>query len=107
MVLSSINPGIQDFRVFLVAALMVALTPGQDTLYVLGRSVAQGARAGLASVVGILSGAAIHVAVGALGLSALLVASPHAFLAVKLAGGVYLIYLGIRMLFTKAGMEEM
>jgi len=106
MVLSFINPGIQDFRVFLAAALMVALTPGQDTLYVLGRTVAQGAKAGLASVAGILSGAAIHVVAGALGLSALLIASPDAFLAMKLAGGVYLIYLGIRMLIAKTGPAE-
>lgn len=101
-----INPGIQDFRVFLLAAVMVALTPGQDTLYVLGRSVAQGAGAGLASVIGILSGAVIHVVAGALGLSALLVASPDAFLAVKLAGGAYLIYLGSRMLLAKSGPAE-
>lgn len=101
-----IDPGIQDFRIFLAAAVMVALTPGQDTLYVLGRSVAQGAKAGLASVAGILSGAVVHVVAGALGLSALLVASPDAFLAVKLAGGAYLIYLGSRMLVSKSGAAE-
>ena len=75
--------GIRDFQVFLIAATMLALTPGQDTLYVLGRTLAQGRAAGIASVMGILSGALIHLLAGALGLSALLIASPSAFAVVR------------------------
>lgn len=93
--------GIRDFPMFLVSATVLALTPGQDTLYVLGRSLSRGRRAGLASVAGILSGAMIHLFAGALGLSALLIASPAAFAFVRWAGGAYLIYLGVRMFFPK------
>lgn len=98
--------GIHDFRVFAVASAMLAITPGQDTLYVLGRSVAQGWKTGIASVIGIVSGAVVHVLAGAFGLSALLIASPSAFFSVKLAGGAYLIYLGSRLLFAKGGSSD-
>ncbi|WAC19128.1 LysE family translocator [Luteolibacter sp. SL250] len=91
-------PGVREFPVFLVSATMLALTPGQDTLYVMGRALAQGRKAGVISVAGILSGALVHLLAGAGGLSALLAASPSAFTVVKWAGGAYLIYLGIRML---------
>ena len=98
--------GIRDFQVFLISATMLALTPGQDTLYVVGRTLAQGRAAGIASVIGILSGALIHLLAGALGLSALLIASPSAFAVVRWAGGAYLIYLGIRMLCAGGGGNE-
>lgn len=93
--------GIHDFPVFLVAAVTMALTPGQDTFYVLGRSVAQGKKAGFVSVIGILTGALVHLFAGAAGLSALLAASPSAFGVIRVAGGVYLIYLGVRLLLAK------
>lgn len=91
-------PGVREFPVFLVSAAMLAVTPGQDTLYVMGRALAQGRKAGVISVAGILSGALVHLLAGAGGLSALLAASPSAFTVVKWMGGAYLIYLGIRML---------
>lgn len=77
---------------------MLAVTPGQDTLYVLGRTLGQGKGAGIASIAGILTGALGHLLAGAAGLSAVLVASPMAFNIVKWAGSIYLIYLGIRSL---------
>ena len=86
---------------FVAAALVVLLTPGPGVLYVVARSVSQGQRAGLISVLGLSSGALVHVAAAALGLSAILLASAAAFTIVKLLGAGYLIYLGIRMLLAR------
>lgn len=94
--------GIHDFGVFVLAGIGVNLTPGPDTFYILGRSMAQGRRAGIASALGISSGCVVHTFAAAFGLSALLAASGSAFLAVKLAGAAYLVYLGARMLFRRA-----
>src|SRR5271156_5962046 len=93
--------GIHDFFVFLATGIVLNLTPGQDTFYILGRTISQGRSAGIASVMGISAGALVHTLAAALGLSGLLAASASAFLAVKLAGAAYLIYLGARMLFTR------
>jgi len=93
--------GIHDFFVFLATGIVLNLTPGQDTFYILGRTISQGRGAGIASVMGISAGALVHTLAAALGLSALLAASASAFLAVKLAGAAYLIYLGARMLLTR------
>jgi threonine/homoserine/homoserine lactone efflux protein len=93
--------GIHDFGIFLVSCILLNLTPGPDTLYILGRSLAQGRRAGIASALGISTGSIIHTLAAALGLSALLATSASAFLIVKLAGAVYLIYLGVRMLLQR------
>jgi threonine/homoserine/homoserine lactone efflux protein len=92
--------GIHDFGVFLATGIILNLIPGQDTFYILGRSISQGRSAGIASVLGISSGGLVHTLAAALGLSALLAASASAFLAVKLLGSAYLIYLGARMLLT-------
>ena len=93
--------GIHDFFVFLATGIVLNLTPGQDTFYILGRAISQGRGAGIASVMGISAGALVHTLAAALGLSALLAASASAFLAVKLAGAAYLIYLGARMFLTR------
>ncbi|MBL9114722.1 MAG: LysE family translocator [Verrucomicrobiaceae bacterium] len=94
--------GIHDFGVFVITGLVVNLTPGPDTFYILGRSMAQGRRAGIASVLGISTGCLVHTLAAAFGLSALLAASAAAFLAIKLIGAAYLVYLGARMWFTEA-----
>lgn len=94
--------GIHDFGIFLVTGIVLNLTPGQDTFYILGRSISQGRRAGAASVLGISSGSLVHTIAAALGLSAVLAASASAFFALKLIGAAYLIYLGTRMLFSDA-----
>lgn len=93
--------GIHDFGVFVTACILLNLTPGPDTFYILGRSLAQGRQAGLASALGIGTGALVHTLAAALGLSALLAASATAFMAVKLAGALYLIWLGAKMLLGK------
>jgi len=90
--------GISDLGLFCAAVLLLNATPGPDTAYIVGRSVAQGRTAGVVSALGIALGICAHSLLSALGLSALLAASASAFLAIKLAGGLYLIYLGIRML---------
>ena len=89
--------GTQHYSLFLLSAILLNITPGQDTLYIVGRSLAQGRRAGLLSVFGISSGAVIHTLAAAFGLSAILAASASAFTAVKLVGAAYLVYLGVRM----------
>lgn len=93
--------GIHDFGVFVTACVLLNLTPGPDTFYILGRSLAQGRQAGMASALGIGTGALVHTLAAALGLSALLAASATAFMAIKLAGAAYLIWLGAKMLFSK------
>ena len=94
--------GTQHLALFIVSGILLNLTPGQDTLYIVGRSASQGRRVGLLSVAGIVSGCVIHTFAAAFGLSALLATSAGAFLVVKIAGAVYLGYLGVRMLFERA-----
>lgn len=95
--------GISDFSLFLVAVLLLNATPGPDTAYILGRSIAQGRSAGLMSALGISAGCCVHALASAIGLSAILAASATAFTFIKLAGGAYLVYLGIRMMLAKPG----
>lgn len=93
--------GIHDFGLFLVAGLLLNLTPGPDTAYILGRSIAHGRRAGVASALGIGVGSIFHTCAAAFGLSAFLATSAWAFSAVKLAGAAYLIFLGLRTLLQR------
>ena len=84
---------------FVAAALVVLLLPGPGVLYIVARSVGQGYRAGLASVLGLSAGALVHVVAATAGLSTILIASATAFGVVKALGAGYLIYLGLRTLF--------
>jgi threonine/homoserine/homoserine lactone efflux protein len=93
--------GIHDYWLFVAMGLMLNLTPGQDTLYILGSSIAAGRRIGVASALGIGTGSLVHTLFAALGLSAILATSATAFMLVKLAGAAYLVYLGIRALLTR------
>ena len=93
--------GTHDFIFFITAGITLNLLPGPDTLYIIGRSVAQGRNAGFLSVLGISTGCLVHTTVAALGLSAILVASAFAFGVVKWAGAAYLVYLGIQMLVSR------
>ena len=93
--------GIEHYPAFVAACILLNLTPGADTLYILTRSVTQGRRAGLWSAGGILAGCLVHTSLAALGLSLLLAASAWAFAAVKLAGAGYLVVLGLLTLFVK------
>ena len=90
--------GIHDFGLFLAAGILLNLTPGPDTAYILGRSIAQGREAGIASALGICVGSIFHTCAAALGLSAILATSAVAFGAIKLLGGAYLVFLGVKIL---------
>ncbi len=94
-------PDVTGLLAFVIAALVVLLIPGPGVLYVVARSVAQGQRAGLVSVLGLSAGAFVHVVAATVGLSAVLLASATAFGVVKLLGAAYLIYLGIRAFLTR------
>lgn len=87
---------------FCTTVIPLALTPGPDVIYILTRGIAQGRRAALISVLGVCSGYLVHTLLSVLGLSALIYASAGLFNAVKYAGSIYLIYLGIGMLRSKA-----
>jgi RhtB (resistance to homoserine/threonine) family protein len=93
--------GIHDFPLFVASGILLNLTPGPDTAYILGRSMAQGRGAGIASAFGITLGSVFHTCAAALGLSAFLATSPWAFTIIKLIGGGYLVFLGIKMLLER------
>jgi threonine/homoserine/homoserine lactone efflux protein len=87
---------------FVVAALFLLVTPGPAVLYIVARSIDQGRRAGLVSMLGVHAGTLVHVAAAAAGLSAVLAASAAALSAVKYVGAAYLVYLGVRRLLERA-----
>ncbi len=91
---------------FAVAALALLVVPGPAVLYVVTRSVHQGRRAGLVSVLGIHLGTLVHIAAATAGLSALLVSSATAFTVVKLGGAAYLIALGLWTLLSRRSEAE-
>jgi threonine/homoserine/homoserine lactone efflux protein len=83
---------------YVAASLALIATPGQDMMYVISRSLVQGRAAGLASAAGVCLGILVHTALAALGVGALLRASPELFLVLRLGGAAYLAWLGFRML---------
>ena len=87
---------LQAFLLFLAAALLVAVTPGPGIFYIVARTLAGGRTEGLASSVGLGLGGLVHVLGGALGVSALIMASAEAFTVLKIAGALYLIWLGVK-----------
>lgn len=91
-------PSTASLAGFIAAALVVLLIPGPAVLYIITRSLSQGHRAGLVSVLGLSTGALVHVAAATVGLSAILMTSATAFGAIKALGAGYLIYLGVRTL---------
>ena len=94
--------GIHHYGWFVATAIVLVITPGQDTFFILGRSLSGGRAAGIAAALGITAGSVIHTFAAALGLSALLATSQYAFMAVKFAGAAYLIYVGARALLSRA-----
>ena len=93
--------GIDNFAAFLLAGILLNMTPGSDTMYILGRSLSQGMRAGIYSALGIAVGCLVHTFLAAFGLSVLIAQSQMAFNVVKYLGAAYLFYLGIRMILTQ------
>lgn len=94
-------PELSKLFLFIVAAVVLLLTPGPAVLYIVARSIDQGRLAGLVSVFSIEVGNFTHVLAATFGLSALLLSSALAFSVVKYLGAAYLIYLGLRKLFSR------
>jgi len=94
-------PDPDRLAVFVVAALALLVVPGPAVLYIVARSIHEGRRAGLASVLGIHVGTLVHIAAATAGLSALIVSSAVAFTAVKIVGAIYLVGLGLWTLFSR------
>jgi threonine/homoserine/homoserine lactone efflux protein len=93
--------GIHEFWLFILSGLLLNITPGPDTAYILGRSIQLGWRGGAAAAIGICTGCLVHVFAAAIGLSALLMASSTAFAVLKLAGAAYLLFIGVQMLLAR------
>lgn len=89
-------PDVMFWALFIGAVIVLNLSPGPDMMYIVGRTLAQGPRIGVAAAVGVCTGALVHAAAAALGLSALIAASAHAFTVLKWVGAAYLVVLGIR-----------
>lgn len=89
--------GPADLMVFMAAVLVLNATPGVDMLLTISRTLQGGARAGVATLLGITAGCAVHVLAAALGLAAVLAASPQAFVALKWSGAAYLLWLAVGM----------
>lgn len=93
--------GIINYETFLLTGLLLNITPGNDTIFILSRSMAQGKRAGIMSVLGIATGSLIHTVLAAFGLSIIIAKSILAFNIIKYAGAAYLLYVGYKMLTDK------
>lgn len=98
--------GINNFLGFLLAGIVMNITPGADSIYIITRSIAQGKKAGIYSVLGIVTGAVTHVLLSAFGLAAILAQSTMLFTAIKWVGAAYLIYLGSKMLLEKSNLSD-
>lgn len=96
--------GITHFDAFLIAGILLNITPGNDTIYILTKSIAQGRRAGIVSALGISTGSIFHTVIAALGLSVIIAKSILLYNIIKYIGAAYLIYIGIKMLRDKAGL---
>jgi threonine/homoserine/homoserine lactone efflux protein len=92
---------------FALASVVVIVTPGQDMVLVMSRSIAQGSAAGIATAAGVSTGLLGHTLLAGLGLGSLLMASETLFVALKLVGAAYLVYLGVRLLRTRASALEL
>jgi threonine/homoserine/homoserine lactone efflux protein len=91
-----------NLSLFLLAALIIAAVPGPGIFYVAARTLADGKKAGIASTFGLALGGLVHAIAGGLGVSAIILASAQLFTVLKLAGALYLVWLGIKT-FREAG----
>jgi threonine/homoserine/homoserine lactone efflux protein len=101
MLLMLVVPESSSLGFFMIAALVLLLTPGPAVLYIVTRSIDQGRRAGLVSVLGVHVGTLVHIFAAAAGISAVLAASAVAFGVVKYLGAAYLIFIGVRRLLDR------
>jgi RhtB (resistance to homoserine/threonine) family protein len=96
--------GIINYKIFVLSAILLNLTPGADTIYILGKGVSKGRKSAIISALGISCGCLVHTLFAAFGLSVILAKSVLAFNIVKWIGALYLIYLGIKS-FKSKGFE--
>ncbi|MFW5731079.1 MAG: LysE family translocator [Desulfonatronovibrionaceae bacterium] len=96
----------ENLFLFCTAAIVLALTPGPDMLYIATRSMTQGRVSGVVSALGVHTGVLVHTLAAALGFSALVASSPLAFSMIKYAGALYLVYLGLKNIFSRTEMQE-
>jgi len=87
--------------IFIVTSLILIITPGQDMILVMSRSISQGCKAGVATAAGVSTGLLGHTVLAALGLGALFSASAMLFVTIKLVGAVYLVYLGVKLIWSR------
>lgn len=83
----------KDLLVFLIAAIAMSITPGPNMIYLISRSITQGKKAGITSLLGVVCGFLFHITMVAYGLTAVLIAAPFLFTTLKVSGALYLIYL--------------
>lgn len=97
--------GIVHFETFLMTGILLNLTPGNDTIFILTKSIAQGKRAGITSALGISTGSVVHTFLAAFGLSLVIAQSIILFNIIKYAGAAYLFYVGFKMLMDKSQLK--
>jgi threonine/homoserine/homoserine lactone efflux protein len=95
-------PDLPHLLAFIAAGWLLNLTPGPDVLYIVANSLRSGVRAGIVGGLGILAGCFVHIFAAAIGVGALLASSAAAFAVLKYVGAAYLLYLGVRMLLSRA-----
>lgn len=93
--------GIVNFETFLLTGILLNLTPGNDTIFILSKSIGQGKKAGIISALGVATGSMIHTIFAAFGLSLIIAKSIFLFTIIKYAGTVYLLFIGYKMLTNK------
>jgi len=96
-------PDTPHLLMFIAAGWLLNLTPGPDVLFIVSNALKSGVRAGLVAALGIVSGCFVHVVAAALGVGALLATSATAFTVLKWVGGAYLVWMGLRLLLSRAG----
>ncbi|PTM53532.1 LysE family translocator [Phreatobacter oligotrophus] len=98
--------GIHDLWLFVLAGLLLNITPGPDMALVMARSMRDGARAGAVAALGVGAGAFVHIAAAAIGLSLIIAQSALAFAIVKWLGVAYLVVTGLRLLLARPSLAE-
>lgn len=97
---------IVHFPLFVASVVLLCITPGPDLAYIIGQSMVRGRRAGILSATGVALGSCTHAVASALGLTALIAASPLLFTIIKYIGAAYLIYLGAKMMLSTFGVSK-
>lgn len=98
-------PDLPTILAFTLAALVLTITPGPDMTLFLGRTLSEGRVAGLAAMLGASAGIVVHTSLAAFGISALIAASPEAFLALKLVGAAYLVFLAVQAIRSGSSLQ--